>query len=105
MAKLKKHRNGEVKVTKKLDEFGKERIRKTGIGGHSYQAVTDGLLQIKGNTIPLNPKDDEPFIALLKMYDKDNPTPEGFINKNNSTIRIDGKQQRGAATMFPKKLG
>jgi len=102
MEKLRKHRNGEVKITEKTDALGQKRIRKTGIGGHSYQAVREDLLKIKGDTIPPDPKDDEPFVAMLKMFDKDNPTPEGFINKNNSTIRIDGKQQRGAATMFPK---
>lgn len=102
MEKLRKHRNGEIKISEKIDALGQKRIRKTGIGGHSYQAVRDDLLKIKGDTIPPNPKDDEPFVAMLKMFDKDNPTAEGFINKNNSTIRIDGKQQRGAATMFPK---
>ncbi len=100
LVKQKKHWHGELKLTPKTDKLGRPYFKKKGIGGHSYQAVLDGNLQIKGATIPPNPGNDEPFIALLKMFDESNPN--SYVNKANSTIRIEGKQQRMASTMFPK---
>ena len=96
----KKHREGLLKRKEKIDKFGNIYYKKKGVGGHSYEAVLEGKLKIKGETIPPKPLDDEPFIAILQMFDKTNP--RSFVNKGNSSIIIKGKQNRAASTMFPK---
>jgi hypothetical protein len=94
-----KHIGGEVKVKESLID-GKIVRRKRASGIHSYEEVVRGNVRIMKQTIPPNPHIDEPFLAFVQI--RDPQIPGNFINKGNSSLRFNGRQERGLTSMFPK---
>lgn len=98
--KLWKHLDGEIEYEIVIDHLGKKKIgSKKGKGCHNYQQVFEGKIRIKGETEPLIPLDDQPFIARIQMYDSTNP--KSFVNKANSTLVYKGKKTKDASSFFP----
>lgn len=80
---------------------GKSKTGKTKcIGIHNSEQILKGNVRLQGNkpTIPPIPKMDEPYLAFVQKYDE---VSKMWINKTNSTLRLNGKQERSLTTMFP----